>query len=75
MSDIKVTKPLTPAVKHRLDGLVKAHGIGPVSRALGINRTTIARAMAGLDMYGVSRAAIEHGLDAVEALVTAAVQG
>lgn len=59
-----ITRPLGAEYRGRLSLFVARTGELAAAQAIGISPSTLARAMAGLDVYGGTRAAIEHALSA-----------
>jgi len=61
-----LTKPLDAQRRARLFALVQERREGAVVTRLGISRTALMRALAGMPIYGGTRMAIEAGLEAIE---------
>jgi hypothetical protein len=67
MNEPKVTRPLDAPQRARLFALVQERQELAVLRRIGISRTALMRALAGLPIYGGTRMAIEAGLSSIEA--------
>jgi hypothetical protein len=62
MEEVKITKPLDAATRHKLSAAIATQTERVVLRRVGISRPALTRALAGLPVYGGTRIAIEHAM-------------